>query len=163
MAEVYLALGSNLGDRRGQLRRALAALAEAGVRVSASSSLYETPPMYDTDQPKFLNAVVRAETELSPEDLLTALKDIELALGRQPRSRNGPREIDLDILLYGDEQRATDELTIPHPRMHQRAFVRRPLLDVAPDAVIPGRGAARRWLRGLQGQRLARTHARFRA
>jgi 2-amino-4-hydroxy-6-hydroxymethyldihydropteridine diphosphokinase len=97
------------------------------------SSLYETEPMYDTDQPSFLNAIVLGETELPPEALLLAAKAVEQQLGRQPRARFGPREIDVDILLYGEERRDTPELTIPHPCMAERPFVQAPLAELRGD------------------------------
>ena len=130
MAEAYLGLGSNLGDRRSQLRAALVALDERGVRIRQVSSLYETDPMYETAQPRFLNAVASVETELTPEALLAAAKDVERQLGRKPRARFGPREIDVDILLYADERRLSSELTIPHARMGERPFVQAPLAEV---------------------------------
>jgi len=136
LADVYLALGSNLGDRRQQLRLALRALAEHGVRARRVSSLYETEPMYDTEQPRFFNAVVQADTQLTPEALLLAAKAVEQALGRQQRTRFGPREIDVDILLYGDERRDTPELTIPHPRMHERPFVQAPLAELRGETAL---------------------------
>jgi 2-amino-4-hydroxy-6-hydroxymethyldihydropteridine diphosphokinase len=140
LAEVWLALGSNLGDRRQHLRAALAALAARGVRVRRVSSLYETEPMYDLDQPAFLNAVVVADTQLAPEALLSAAKAVERQLGRQPRHRFGPREIDVDILLYEGQLRDTPELTIPHPRMAERPFVQAPLAELRgePPGVWPG-------------------------
>ena len=134
---VYLALGTNLGDRMQNLRSARAALPPA-VRLSACSPVYETPPWGYTDQPAFLNQVVAGETDLSPHDLLHYLKEVEKALGRQATFRNGPRLIDLDILLYDDLILDSDSLVIPHPRMLQRAFVLRPLADLAPDLAPPG-------------------------
>ena len=92
--------------------------------------MYETVPMYDTDQPPFLNAATQVRTDLQPEALLQAIKGVEQELGRQPRTRFGPREIDVDILLYGDERRDTPELTIPHPRMDERPFVQAPLAEL---------------------------------
>jgi len=130
MAQVYLGLGSNLGHRRDKLRRALASLERHGVHLLRASSLYETSPMYYGEQPAFLNAVVYAETELSPEQLLDAAKSVEAELGRQERFRNGPREIDVDILLYANECRASPELTLPHPRMLERPFVQIPLAEL---------------------------------
>jgi 2-amino-4-hydroxy-6-hydroxymethyldihydropteridine diphosphokinase len=135
VAEAYLALGSNLGDRRVHLRAALSALEAHDVHVRQASSLFETAPMYRTDQPAFLNAVVRVETELSPEDLLRASQEVERLVGRQPRERFGPREIDVDILLYGGERRESAELTIPHPRMAERPFVLVPLAELRGDPV----------------------------
>jgi 2-amino-4-hydroxy-6-hydroxymethyldihydropteridine diphosphokinase len=130
LAEAYLALGSNVGDRRGQMRHALSALAERGVCMRRISSLYETEPMYEPAQPPFLNAVFQAETALTPEELLTAAKSVERDLGRQQRARFGPREIDIDILLYGNERRSSEDLTLPHPRMRERPFVQVPLAEL---------------------------------
>jgi 2-amino-4-hydroxy-6-hydroxymethyldihydropteridine diphosphokinase len=135
VAEAVLALGSNLGDRRANLRAALRGLEVAGVHLQRASSLYETAPMYQADQPAFLNAVIQVETALWPEDLLRASQEIERLVGRQPRERFGPREIDVDILLYGDERRDSPELTIPHPRMAERPFVLVPLAELRGDPV----------------------------
>jgi 2-amino-4-hydroxy-6-hydroxymethyldihydropteridine diphosphokinase len=132
---VYLGLGANVGDRRDQLRRALKALQGRGVRLRRVSSLYETEPMYVRQQPPFLNAVVEAETDLSPEDLLLAAKEVEREQGRRQRARFGPREIDVDLLLYAGEQRATAELTLPHPRMGERPFVQVPLAELRGEPV----------------------------
>ncbi|WP_431858305.1 2-amino-4-hydroxy-6-hydroxymethyldihydropteridine diphosphokinase [Azospirillum sp.] len=137
MTTVYLALGSNLGDRLANLEAAIAALAPA-VAVTARSAVYETAPMYVTDQPAFLNMAVRGETALAPEPLLAHLKGIEAALGRRGGGvRFGPREVDLDILLYGDAVLRAAALEIPHPRMVERAFVLRPLADVAAEVRHP--------------------------
>ncbi len=140
MAPIYLGLGSNLGNRREQLRQALAALCRRGVRLQAASSLYETAPMYELDQPPFLNAAIRADTTLTPEELLAAVKAVEHELGRQPRARFGPREIDLDVLLFEGQWRTSEELTIPHPRMAERPFVQAPLAELRgqPAATYPG-------------------------
>ena len=137
MTTVYIALGSNLGDRLANLEAAIATLAPA-VSVTARSAIYETAPMYVTDQPAFLNMVVRGETDLAPEPLLAHLKGIEAALGRRRGGvRFGPREVDLDILLYGDAVLTAAALDIPHPRMAERAFVLRPLADVAAEVRHP--------------------------
>ena len=137
MTTVYLALGSNLGDRRANLEAAVARLGPA-VTVTARSAVYETAPMYVTDQPAFLNMALRAETDLAPEALLAHLKGIEAVLGRRSGGeRFGPREVDLDILLYGDAVLANAALEVPHPRMAERAFVLRPLADVAADVRHP--------------------------
>jgi 2-amino-4-hydroxy-6-hydroxymethyldihydropteridine diphosphokinase len=138
MTAVYLGLGSNLGDREANLRRALALLAAAGVSVARVSPVYETQPVGYQEQGKFLNAVCTGETSLEAQALLRALKEIEAALGRTSGPRNGPRPIDIDILLYGDLLLSTPELTIPHPRLAERAFVLAPLADVAPDLIPPG-------------------------
>lgn len=136
MAIVYIALGSNLGDRARHMREALQRL-EPGVVVEALSPIYETEPQYVREQPAFCNAVVRVRTDLSPEKLLAHLKSVEEAVGRTKTFRNGPRVIDLDIVLYDDQQMDSPSLTIPHPRMHERAFVLAPLTDIAPDLVHP--------------------------
>jgi len=136
MPTVYLALGSNLGDRLANLRTAIAALPPSVV-VRQSSPVYETPPWGLTDQPAFLNMVVKAETRLEPAALLATLKRIEQELGRAPTIRWGPRVIDMDILFYDDLVLETPEATIPHPRLHERAFVLVPLADLAPDLRHP--------------------------
>ena len=136
MPRVYLALGSNLGDRAAHLRRAREALM-LGVRITAQSSIYETPPWGYTDQPAFLNQVLAGETDLDPATLLGLLKYLEAALGRRPTFRYGPRVIDLDILFYADAVLETPRLTIPHPRLHERAFVLVPLAEIAPDLRHP--------------------------
>jgi 2-amino-4-hydroxy-6-hydroxymethyldihydropteridine diphosphokinase len=136
---VYLALGSNLGDRRANLAAALERLREQ-VAVEAISSLYETEPAYVTDQPRFLNAALYGRTALGPAELLVFVKAIEHALGRLAGPRFGPRLVDIDLLLYGDAVLSTPELTIPHPRMAERPFVLIPLAELAPDLVPPGWG-----------------------
>ena len=133
---VFLALGSNLGDRRGNLRAALAVLAPQ-VRLLRASPVYETPPWGYTDQPAFLNQVVEVETELDPWELLAFIKELERQLGRRPGIRNGPRVIDLDILFYNDRIIDMPGITIPHPRLHERRFVLAPLADLAPDFKHP--------------------------
>ena len=136
MPTIYLSLGTNLGNRERNLQAAIAALAPA-VRVLAASSVYETAPWGFDDQPDFLNQVIQAETDLSPTELLRFLKDLESELGRQPTFRYGPRLIDLDILFYDDLILNTPELTIPHPRLHERAFVLVPLAEIAAELVHP--------------------------
>jgi 2-amino-4-hydroxy-6-hydroxymethyldihydropteridine diphosphokinase len=136
MSIVYLALGTNLGDRLANLHAALHALAPE-VRVRAESRVYETPPWGFTDQPAFLNMAVKAETSLDPASLLKRLKQIEVEVGREPSFRYGPRRIDLDILFYDDLALKTETLTIPHPRLHERAFVLVPLVDLAPGLIHP--------------------------
>ena len=139
MPTVYLALGSNLGDRADNLRRALQALS-GRLTLDAVSPCYETEPAYVLDQPRFYNLACRAQTTLAPLDLLHYLKGQETALGREPGLRFGPRVIDLDILFYGDLVFDSPELTLPHPRLHERAFVLVPLADLAPDFVHPALG-----------------------
>jgi len=128
---VYLGLGSNLGDRLENLRRAIEELRAAGVAVCRGSSVYESEPVDYTAQPRFLNAVVEAETELMPRQLLHRLQRIESRLGRRRGRRRGPRTIDIDILLFGDHVMHTAALTIPHPRLAERRFVLQPLCELA--------------------------------
>ena len=129
---IYLALGSNLGERAANLRAALDHLPPQ-VGVLAESNVYETPPWGITDQPAFRNMVIQADTSLSPAELLKYLKDIEARLGRIEGVRYGPRLIDLDILFYGDQVIDSPPLVIPHPRLHERGFVLVPLAELAPD------------------------------
>ncbi|MGH7443934.1 MAG: 2-amino-4-hydroxy-6-hydroxymethyldihydropteridine diphosphokinase, partial [Longimicrobiales bacterium] len=138
---VYLGLGGNVGDRRVRLAAALHAIARI-VAIDAVSPVYASAPIGFADQPDFWNLVVRVHTTVAPERLLAAVKDIEPALGRTSTFRNGPREIDIDILLYDDVVRATSPV-IPHPRMHERAFVLRPLADLDPTLRDPRDGE--RW------------------
>ena len=133
---VYLALGSNLGDRLANLKQAIDALTPQ-MEVKAKSSVYETPPWGFEDQPKFLNQVVKAKTYLDPEPLLKHLKRLEVALGRQASFPNGPRLIDMDILFYDDLILNTSSLIIPHPHLHERGFVLLPLMELSPDLVHP--------------------------
>lgn len=129
---VYLSLGSNLGDRKAILRTAIEALAAAQVLVTKASSFYETEPKDFLEQPWFLNCVVEAQTLLTPRDLLRALRGIEAQLGSKKEFAKGPRLLDIDILLYGDETSDLPELQIPHPRMLERKFVLTPLAEIAP-------------------------------
>lgn len=133
---VYLALGSNLGNRLANLKNAVSNLTPQ-MDVKKKSPVYETPPWGYTDQPAFLNQVVMVETYLEPEDLLSHLKRLETVLGREPSFENGPRLIDMDILFYDDVIVDSPPLVIPHPRLHQRAFVLVPLNDIAADLVHP--------------------------
>ena len=133
---IYLALGSNMGDRRGNLAAALQRLREV-VEISTISSIYETEPVGYLDQPRFFNIVCYGKTALTAQELLNYVKDIEVAIGRQPTFRNGPRPIDIDIIFYDDLHITQDNLSIPHPRMAERAFVLVPLAEIAPDAVDP--------------------------
>lgn len=130
MNTIYLGLGSNLGDRAENLRRALELLAPLVV-VDEKSAIYESVPHGVEEQPLYFNMAVSATTELGPRDLLRHLKETEERMGRQENTHNQPRPIDLDILLYGDMVLETPELTIPHPRMHERAFVLVPLDEIA--------------------------------
>lgn len=136
MHVTYIGLGSNLGDRLANLSAAITAM-EPEVHPVECSSVYETPPWGYIDQPNFLNQVVKAETELSPADLLSYLKRIEQDLGRQATFLYGPRMIDLDIIFFDDEIINSPPITIPHPRMESRGFVLQPLADLAPELKHP--------------------------
>jgi len=138
----YVGLGSNLGDREATLRQAVAALGEVpGVRIVAVSAFRETDPVGFLDQPRFLNGAAAIETELSPQELLAALLEVERGLGRiRGGERYGPRTVDLDLLVYGDVTLAEPGLEIPHPRLHERRFALEPLAELAPGLEIPGKG-----------------------
>ena len=140
MPRIYLSLGSNIGDRADNIARAIAALPAHGVRVTRESSLYETEPVEFRDQDWFVNSVIEAKTELQPQELLDALLAIEHSLGRERRILKGPRLIDIDILLYGDEEVHTAEIDIPHPRMAERRFVLVPFAEIAPNVRHPSLG-----------------------
>lgn len=134
---IYLALGTNLGDRRSNLKEALQLLTDK-VNIAAISQLYETAPAYVLNQPAFLNMAVKGYTDLLPADLLAYVKELETHIGREKAVRYGPRKIDLDILFYDDTViNIPPHLHIPHPRMVERAFVLRPLADIAPDFLHP--------------------------
>ena len=137
--EIYIALGSNLGNRAANLAEAMNALRAVGA-VCAQSQVYETAPLYVIDQPAYLNAVVKLETTLTPEQVLTALQAIENAAGRERGVRYGARSLDLDILYYGNAVIETATLQVPHPLLAERAFVLYPLCDVAPDFIHPVTG-----------------------
>ncbi len=141
MTHIYLALGSNMGDRLANLEKARQALAPQ-VRIIMASAIYETTPWGYIEQEDFLNQVLEAETELLPLELLNWLKDIEERLGRKKGFRNGPRMIDVDILFYGELILEMEQLQIPHARLHERAFVLVPLADIAPQFVHPVLGKA---------------------
>jgi 2-amino-4-hydroxy-6-hydroxymethyldihydropteridine diphosphokinase len=136
MHTTYLALGTNLGGRMDNLRRAVAALSPT-LLVTSLSFVYETPPWGYADQPAFLNMALAAETDLEPLALIAFLKKLETDLGREKTFRNGPRLIDMDILFYDDLNFEQADLTIPHPRLHERAFVLVPLNDIAPELTHP--------------------------
>jgi 2-amino-4-hydroxy-6-hydroxymethyldihydropteridine diphosphokinase len=139
-ARVFLGLGSNLGDREAALSGALARLAGRGFRVGRRSSLWLTEPVGGPPQGPFLNAAVEGETDLGPEALLEACLATEREMGRVRAEKNGPRTIDVDILLYGETSCASRDLVIPHPRLHERRFVLAPLAEIAPDLVHPTLG-----------------------
>ena len=153
MNNAYVALGANLGDPAATVRAAFGALANLPEsRVVHGSSLYRTAPVGITEQPEFINAVAQLETTLAPEALLDALFDIELRFGRIRADKNGPRTLDLDLLLYNDQFLELPRLTLPHPRLHLRAFVLHPLAEIAPDLLIPGRGSIAAWLPAVANQ-----------
>ena len=152
MARAYVAFGSNLGDREATIRAALSALGEEpDVRVVAVSRLIDTEPVGLVDQPRFLNGVAAVETELRPRDLLTLLLDVERRFGRiREESRpHGPRTLDLDLVVYGDERIEEPGLSVPHPRLHEREFVLGPLAEIAPGLEVPGKGRVETLRAGL--------------
>jgi 2-amino-4-hydroxy-6-hydroxymethyldihydropteridine diphosphokinase len=154
-ADAVIALGANLGDRSTTIATAVVELAETfGIEVVAVSPSIETvalrPAGPDPDAPRYLNGVVLIRTFLSPEALLAALHDLERAHGRERTEHWGDRTLDLDIVSYGELEQQTDDLTLPHPRAHEREFVLRPWLAVDPDAVLPGRGRVADLLAGLE-------------
>ena len=160
----FVGMGSNLAHPRRQIARAVAALARVpATRVVALSPNYATAPLAcAVDQPDYVNAVVALRTSLAPRSLLRHLQAIERAQGRERGSkvpRNSPRTLDLDLLLYGRRIVRLRQLTVPHPRMHERAFVLTPLLDIAPAVSVPRRGPARRLKQAVRGQRIVRTRS----
>jgi 2-amino-4-hydroxy-6-hydroxymethyldihydropteridine diphosphokinase len=134
---VFLSLGTNLGDRKGNLESILALLPPK-VQVLQTSSIYSTEPWGYSDQPDFLNQVLLAETELDPFELLSFVKEIEKKVGREPTFRYGPRMADIDIILYGNQIVDSEELQVPHPRFQERSFVLVPLAEISPELQIPG-------------------------
>ena len=162
----YVGLGSNLGHPRRRLARALTELARLPrSELIAASRNYLTAPVGTSEpQPDYINAVAALRTALAPGAMLRHLRTIEHRQGRRRQGgerRNAARVLDLDLLLFGRRRLALARLTVPHPRMHERAFVLRPLLDIAPAVTIPGRGAARLWLHRVRNQRIARTRTAF--
>ena len=137
MTTAAIGLGSNVGDRLGNLRNAVNVLSCSGFLVTARSFVYETPPFGRTDQPRFLNAAIIGEFAGNPSSLLSLLKDVEKRMGRQDRGRWGPREIDLDLLLIPDFITCSETLEVPHPGLAERAFVLFPLAEIAPDWIHP--------------------------
>jgi 2-amino-4-hydroxy-6-hydroxymethyldihydropteridine diphosphokinase len=138
MSRAYLGLGSNLGDRLENLRRSVALLAQGEVRPVRSSRVYEAEPLGGPPQPEYLNAVIEVETDLEPAGLLKACLEVEGAMGRVRTERWGPRPIDIDVLTFDDRDIDEPALQIPHPRMHERAFVLVPLLELDADPPLPG-------------------------
>ena len=153
----YIALGANLDDPQASVRMALDELAQLPQsRLRASSSLYRTAPVGLAGQPDFINAVAEIATELNADRLLDELFAIERRFGRIRSEKNGPRTLDLDLLLYDDLVCDTPHLHLPHPRLHLRAFVIVPLAEIAPDCRIPGRGSAAAWLPAVANQTIGR-------
>ena len=157
MHTAFIGLGSNLGEPEAKLRLAFAALADLPqTRLVAASSLYRSAPVGFADQPDFVNAVAQLATELAPQALLAALLGIEQHFGRERAFRNAPRTLDLDLLLYDTRSIAEPGLTVPHPRMHERAFVLAPLAEIAPDCEIPGKGRVAALLAACAGQNVGK-------
>jgi 2-amino-4-hydroxy-6-hydroxymethyldihydropteridine diphosphokinase len=155
--KAYIGLGANIGDPEAQVRDGIEALAAIrDTRLVAASSLYRSAPVGYANQPDFVNAVAEIDTGLGAKALLQELLAIELRFGRARTFLNAPRTLDLDLLLYGDQVIAEPGLTVPHPRMHQRVFVLAPLAEIAPDAVVPGKGAAAALLAACKGQEVAK-------
>ena len=161
MTTGYVGLGSNQGDKLANLRAARAALDRPGLRVTASSSVYETEPQGEiTDQADFLNACLAIETDLEPEALLDACKDVERELGREPAGpRHGPHPIDVDVLLLGDREHDSERLRLPHPEVSARRFVLEPLLELDPGLALPDGTPLAAGLPALAGQRVERAGA----
>jgi 2-amino-4-hydroxy-6-hydroxymethyldihydropteridine diphosphokinase len=157
VTRAYIGIGSNLDEPQAQVMRAFDELGELpGTRLSGRSSLYRSAPLGHAAQPDFINAVAGLDTELDAEALLRALQAIEARHGRRRSFRNAPRTLDLDLLLHGDTRIDRPELTVPHPRMHERAFVLEPLVEIAPAAHIPGHGPAAACLAACADQKVER-------
>ena len=155
MTVAYVGLGANIGEPRRQLQTALDELnGQPKTRVTASSSLYRSAPLDHLDQPEFLNAVAQIDTGLAPEALLDVLQEIENRHGRARPFAGAPRTLDLDLLLYGNETIESARLTVPHPRMHGRAFALRPLLELDPVISVPGKGLASKLLSACNSQKI---------
>jgi 2-amino-4-hydroxy-6-hydroxymethyldihydropteridine diphosphokinase len=153
----FIGLGANLGDPESQVRRAIQALGELPrTRLLAASSLYRSAPVGVGEQPDFINAVVKVETELSARELLEELLTAEARFGRDRPSPGAPRTLDLDLLLHGDQVIAEPGLAVPHPRMHERAFVLMPLAEIAPDISIPRTGRVKTLLAACRNQKIRR-------
>ena len=157
MIRAYVGLGANLGEPRRQLTEAIIAMSGLPeTRLAGHSSFYRTAPVGHEDQPEFLNAVAALDTRLAPGVLLEGLQGIERRHGRERPFLDAPRTLDLDLLVFGDERIARPGLTVPHPRMHQRAFVLQPLLELDPGISIPGKGKASAFLAACASQKIER-------
>jgi 2-amino-4-hydroxy-6-hydroxymethyldihydropteridine diphosphokinase len=157
VTRAFIGLGANLGEPQTQVRRGIEALRDLPhTRLVSASSLYRSAPMGYKNQPDFVNAVAEIETSLAPRKLLEELLAIETRFGRARTFPDAPRTLDLDLLLYGDRIIAEPGLTVPHPRMHERAFVLAPLAEIAPEAVVPGKGTAATLLAACKGQDVAK-------
>lgn len=159
MMLAYIGIGANLGDAQDTVRQAIARLGQIpATQLQRASSLYSSAPI-DSSGDDYVNAVAAITTSLSANDLLLALQEIEQAFGRERPYRNAPRTLDLDLLLYADQQIATAQLSVPHPRMTERAFVLLPLLEIAAEIDIPGRGPAQTFVAGVAQQAIFRLPA----
>ena len=157
MTLAYVGIGSNLKDPRRQVSQAFDELGRIPrTRLTGKSSLYRSAPLGYANQPDFINAVAELDCALAPLEFLNQLKKIELRHGRKRSFPNAPRTLDLDLLMYGNENLRSKKLQLPHPRMHERAFVLKPLLEIAPDAFIPGIGPARTSLEQIPLQKADR-------
>jgi len=157
VTSAWIGIGANLGDPRAQVLHAIDELGRLPLtRLAARSSLYRTAAIDAAGQPDYVNAVAHLDSGLEAAALLAALQAIEDKTGRERPFRNAPRTLDLDLLLYGDERIETPTLRVPHPRMHERAFVLAPLLEIEPEARIPGLGPAREWIARCAGQEVER-------
>ncbi len=155
MVVAYLSLGSNMGDRLARLREAVDMIEEShSVRLKRLSSVYETEPIGNVEQADFYNIVIEIETKLSPKELLCLAHEVEISLKRKREVPWGPRTIDVDILLYDELTIDEDDLKVPHPEMLNRAFVLIPLVEIEPDAALPGDGPIRPYLDKVAGQRV---------
>jgi len=153
----YVGIGANLGEAETQVKKAIAILARLdSTRLLRASSLYRTAPLGLLEQPDFVNAVAEIETALSPRILFARLREIETDFGRMRSIPNAPRTLDLDLLLHGAEVTEEPGLTVPHPRMHERAFVLAPLVEIAPEVAVPGMGRAADLLERCRDQRVVR-------
>lgn len=153
--KAYIGLGANLGEPEAQVRRAISALgAISNTRLLGTSSLYRSAPLGFEAQPDFINAVAEIETKLSATALLEALLEIEAGFGRTRDFPDAPRTLDLDLLLYADRVITRPQLLVPHPRMHERAFVLAPLAEIAPDAIVPGKGPVETLLAACRNQKV---------